>query len=197
MKNAEQALRKANDELEKKVTERTAALEAEIAERKRAETSLRELTGRLLLAQDEEQRHMARELHDHAGQALSALGMNLSALCNLGRNQNPKIVALAMESQEMSENLSREIRTLSYLLHPPLLDEVGLESALRWYVEGFSERSKIRVDLHLAAEPGETSQRIGAGDFSRRAGESHQHPPAFRQQLREDLHETFGARRGS
>ncbi len=153
LKVAQEALRKANDELEKKVTERTTALEAEILEREHAESSLRELTGRLLQAQDEERRHMARELHDHAGQALAALGMNLSTLRQAARNQDPKIIRLAAESQDLSDELSKEIRTLSYLLHPPLLDEVGLESALRWYVEGFSERSKIKVELQLPADP--------------------------------------------
>jgi PAS domain S-box-containing protein len=153
LKVAEEALRKANDELEKKVVDRTAALETEVSDRKRAEMSLRELTGRLLRAQDEERRHMARELHDHAGQALAGLGMHLSTLRNLTRNQDPKIIALVAESQEISDNLSKEIRTLSYLLHPPLLDEIGLESALRWYVDGFSERSKIKVEIELPADP--------------------------------------------
>lgn len=160
LKVAEEALRKANDDLEKKVAERTAALEGEVSERKRAELSLRELTGRLLRAQDEERRRMARELHDHAGQALAALGMHLSGLRNLSRNQDPRIISLVEESQALSENLSKEIRTLSYLLHPPLLDEVGLESALRWYVEGFSERSKIKVELVLPAEPGSLSKEL-------------------------------------
>jgi PAS domain S-box-containing protein len=153
LKAAQEALSKANDELEKKILERTAALEAEIVERKRAEMSLRELSARLLRSQDEERRHMARELHDHAGQALSVLGINLATLCNTARDRDPKIMRLAAESRELSDNLSKEIRTLSYLLHPPLLDEVGLESALRWYVEGFSERSEIKVDLELPAEP--------------------------------------------
>ena len=80
LKAAQEELRKAYEELEKKVVERTAALEAEVSERKRAEMGLRELTGRLLITQDEERRHMARELHDHAGQTLAVLAMNLSAL---------------------------------------------------------------------------------------------------------------------
>jgi PAS domain S-box-containing protein len=160
LKIAEEALRKANDELEKKISDRTAALEAEILERKRAEISLRELTGRLLRAQDEERRHMARELHDHAGQTLAALGMNLSALQRLTADQDPKIVSLAAESRTLSEDLSREIRTLSYLLHPPLLDEVGLESALRWYVDGFSQRSKIKVDLELPPDLGRLPKEL-------------------------------------
>ena len=149
LKAAQDALRRANDELERKVAQRTVALETEIAERRRAENNLRELTGRLLRTQDEERRHMSRELHDHAGQTLAALGMNLSALCQVAKDQDPKVLTLADQSRELSDNLSKEIRTLSYLLHPPLLDEVGLRSALQWYVEGFSERSKIKVDLEV------------------------------------------------
>jgi PAS domain S-box-containing protein len=154
LKIAEEALRKANDELEKKVAERTAELEGEVTDRKRVEMSLRELSGRLLRARDEERRHMARELHDHAGQTLVALGMNLFALHEGVKGQDPKIGGLAAESLQLSEDLSKEIRTLSYLLHPPLLDEAGLASAIRWYVEGFSERSKIQVDLELPPDLG-------------------------------------------
>jgi PAS domain S-box-containing protein len=154
LKLAEEALRKANEALEKKVAERTAALETEIVDRKRAEVSLRELAGRLLRTQDEERRHLARELHDHAGQTLTALGINLSALRNAAPDQDPKVISLAAESQQLSDDLSKEIRTLSYLLHPPLLDEAGLVYALRWYVEGFSERSKIKVDLQLPEDLG-------------------------------------------
>jgi PAS domain S-box-containing protein len=160
LKMAEEALRTANDDLEKKVTERTAALEAEISERKRAEESLQELTGRLLRTQDEERRHMARELHDHAGQILSVLGMNLSALQNNVRQENPRASRLAAESFQLAEDLSREIRTLSYLLHPPLLDESGLTSALQWYVDGFSQRSNIKVELDLAHELGRLPKEL-------------------------------------
>ena len=152
LKNAQEALRTANAELEKKVAERTAALQAEISDRKRAEISLRELTGRLLLMQDDERRHMARELHDHAGQTLVALGLNFAALLDAAKGQDPAILSLVAQSQELSDGLSKEIRTLSYLLHPPLLDEAGLKSALQWYVEGFCKRSGIEVDLELPAD---------------------------------------------
>jgi len=149
LKTAEEALRKANNELEKKVVERTTALEAEILERKRAEVSLRELTGRLLRTQDEERRHLARELHDHAGQTLVALDMNFAVLHEATLAQDPQVAKMVAESRQLSDDLSKELRTLSYLLHPPLLDEVGIKSALRWYLEGFSKRSKIEVELDL------------------------------------------------
>lgn len=149
LKAAQEALRTANGELEKKVAERTVALEAEIADRKRFEKSFRELTGRLLQMRDEERRHMARELHDHAGQTLVALDLNFSELLEIAKDRDPKIVDLVAESRHLSDDLSKEIRTLSYLLHPPLLDEAGLGSALQWYVEGFSQRSGIIVELEL------------------------------------------------
>ena len=160
LKSAQEALHKANEELEMKVAERTFELESEVNDRKRAEMSLRELTGRLLRTQDEERRHMARELHDHAGQTLVALGMNLSALRMAAESQSPKIVALAAESHQLSDDLSKEIRTLSYLLHPPLLDEVGLSSALGWYLDGFSERSKIPVELQLPEDLGRLPKEL-------------------------------------
>jgi PAS domain S-box-containing protein len=156
LKVAQEALRVANTELEKKVAERTASLETEISDRKRAEVNLRELTGRLLLTQDEERRHLARELHDHAGQTLVALSLNFAALLEAAQGQDPGIINLVAQSQELSATLSKEIRTLSYLLHPPLLDEAGLKSALQWYVEGFSKRSGIVVDLELP----EDSKRV-------------------------------------
>jgi PAS domain S-box-containing protein len=160
LKAAQQALRAANEELEMKVTERTAELNAEVADRQRAEKSLRELTGRLLRTQDEERRHMARELHDHAGQTLAALAMNLSGLQRAAKGKDPKILNLAAESQQLSEDLSTEIRTLSYLLHPPLLDEAGLTSAVRWYVDGFSQRSKIKVDVEIPADLGRLPREL-------------------------------------
>jgi PAS domain S-box-containing protein len=98
LKAAQEALLTANDGLERKISERTAALEAEISERTRVETNLRELTGRLLRTQDDERRHMARELHDNAGQTLAVLSMNLSALQRHAGQLDPRVSRLAAES---------------------------------------------------------------------------------------------------
>jgi signal transduction histidine kinase len=126
-------------EMEEKVRERTVELD-------HANHSLRQLTGRLLNLQDEERRRIARELHDNAGQALSALAMNLGAVAeDLGRMM--KTAGMVADSASMVRQMSDDIRTMSYLLHPPLLDEMGLVPALKWYIEGFTKRSKIAVDL--------------------------------------------------
>jgi PAS domain S-box len=126
----------------------------DITERKRAEDSVRDLSGRLLQVQDEERRHFARELHDSAGQLLAALSMNLVSLEVEAGNLGPEGVKLLKESMNLVDELSTEVRTISHLLHPPLLDEVGLSSALRVYVEGFAERGKIEVDLEIPADFG-------------------------------------------
>jgi len=130
----------------------------DITERKRAEESLRLLSGQLLHLQDQERRRIARELHDSAGQILAALGMNLSLVGSENGNIAPRAAKAIQESVGLVQELSRELRTISHLLHPPLLDEVGLASGLRSYLEGFTERSKIRVDLELPADLGRLQQ---------------------------------------
>jgi PAS domain S-box-containing protein len=129
-----------------------------ITERKRAEDSVRELSGRLLQIQDEERRHFARELHDSAGQMLAALSMNLAPLETEASKIGPNAANLVRESVNLVGELSKQVRTISHLLHPPLLDEVGLSSALRLYVEGFAERSKIAVDLEIPSNFGRLSR---------------------------------------
>jgi PAS domain S-box-containing protein len=126
----------------------------DITPRKRIEDNLRELSARLLQLQDEERRHIARELHDSAGQLLAALNMNLMPLLQDRNGADPQTRRVLQESLEMVNQLSTEIRTISHLLHPPLLDEAGLSSALRWYVEGFAARSKIRVNLQTPDDIG-------------------------------------------
>jgi signal transduction histidine kinase len=119
------------------------------AERKRAVAELRQLSTELLDLRDEEQRRIARELHDSAGQNLAALGMNLAWIEQQAEPSDPRVLEILAESAEIVKRCAQEIRDFSYLLHPPMLDEYGLASALRWYVEGFARRSGIQVKLEL------------------------------------------------
>lgn len=137
----------------------------DITERKRAEESLRDLSGRLLKMQDEERRRIARELHDSAGQILAALSMYLTPLANEPSAMVPKSIKALKDSLGLIDELTMEVRTISHLLHPPLLDEVGLSSALRLYLEGFADRSKIKVDLEIPDDFGRLSQELETAIF--------------------------------
>jgi PAS domain S-box-containing protein len=132
---AEEALRRAHSELESVVEQRTAAL--------------RQLSARLLHIQDEERRRIARELHDSLGQYLTAAKINLDILRTSPAGTNPEML---QEAGTLIEQALSETRTLSHLLHPPLLDEAGFDSAARWYVDGFAKRSGIQVELDIASE---------------------------------------------
>jgi PAS domain S-box-containing protein len=133
-------------------------LNTDITDRKRAEESMRALSGQLLKSQDDERRRIARELHDSAGQILVGLSMNLALIEAEAERLSGKASRACNESVELVEQMSQELRTLSHLLHPPLLDETGLPSAIRWYVEGFAERSKIAINLELSPELGRLSR---------------------------------------
>jgi signal transduction histidine kinase len=122
----------------------------DITERVRTEEELRRLSGQLLRLQDEERRSIARDLHDSTGQNLVALATLLSQLHASIPSSGRKLRKLASESQELADRCIREVRTLSYLLHPPMLDEAGLEDAIRHYVDGFSERTGIEVKLQIS-----------------------------------------------
>lgn len=138
-----EALQRANELLEIRVQTRTHELEAQIRETKRVEEGLRAVTERLFKIQDDERRHIARELHAGASQALAALSMSLGRLTKMATHVDE--LELIHECHAMIEQVTREIGTISYLLHPPLLEELGLAFALRAYAEGFSERSGIPV----------------------------------------------------
>jgi PAS domain S-box-containing protein len=116
---------------------------------RRADVSLQ-----LLRSQDEERRHIARELHDSAGQTLAVLGMNLAHIAQLADTSGPKIKTVAQETQELVDQLSQEIRTTSYLLHPPLLDENGLADALGLYLRGLAERSGLEIEVNIPGDFG-------------------------------------------
>jgi two-component system, NarL family, sensor kinase len=121
----------------------------DISEQKDAETEVRQLSGRILKVQDEERRRLARELHETTAQSLVALTMNLSQLRQLIGETTPEIDNLMADSMALAEHSVRETRTVSHLLHPPLLDDVGLASAVSWYARGFEQRSGIRVNLEM------------------------------------------------
>lgn len=110
------------------------------------------LTSRLQRLQDEERKRIAQELHDSVGQLLAAVAINISRLKQEAHKLSAESAALVDDNAAMIDEISTEIRTISHLLHPPLLDVAGLASAIRWYVDGFSERSKIKVDLEIPEE---------------------------------------------
>jgi len=144
-----EALRRAQGELDERVKQRTAELDA-------ANHGLRELSARLLQLQDDERRRFARELHDSVGQMLAALTMNLSA----DIERLTKTASSLANNEALVQEMSKEVRTISHLLHPPLLDEAGLSSALRWYIDGFAERSKIKVDLEFPDDFGRLPREL-------------------------------------
>ena len=137
----------------------------DITQRKLAEENLRELSARLLQLQDEERRHIARELHDSTGQMLVALSMMLTPLTEDKGKIDTESRTAIKESLDLIGELSKEVRTISHLLHPPLLDEIGLSSALRMYLEGFAERSKIKMDLEVPSDLGRFPQEIETAIF--------------------------------
>jgi PAS domain S-box-containing protein len=120
-------------------------------ELEKAQQSLRRLSGQLLQVQDDERRRLARELHDGAGQLLAALNMNLESLQEAIKGQiAPSQNQRLGESIRLANQVIKETRTLSYLLHPPLLDEAGLPDALHWFIGGFIERSGIQTELEIS-----------------------------------------------
>jgi signal transduction histidine kinase len=142
--SARRELAHLNETLEKKVGDRTAELRT-------ANASLRDLSGRLLRAQDDERRRISRELHDSVGQMLAAIKMtNATIAIHVGDN-SPQASEGLRSNDKLIDDILRSIRTISHLLHPPLLDESGLCSALRWYVEEFSSRSGIKVKCDCEA----------------------------------------------
>jgi two-component system, NarL family, sensor kinase len=124
------------------------------------ESSLRQLSGRLLQLQDEERRRIARDLHDTTGQKIAALSMSLDRVARLLDTKKPERQEALDEGREIVRMIGEEIRTLSYLLHPPLLDESGLGSAIRWYAEGFQKRSGIRLNVNISPDLGRLSTEV-------------------------------------
>jgi PAS domain S-box-containing protein len=132
----EQSIRDSATELERLVDSRTA--------------ELRRLSNRLMTMQDEERRRIAREIHDGLGQELAAAKMILDGI--LAKDKSPSLQQASMEASQLVDRAIQQVRTISHLLHPPLLDEVGLVSALRWFLEGLSQRSGIEIELQVQAK---------------------------------------------
>jgi PAS domain S-box-containing protein len=124
-------------------------INTDITARKRIEDAARRLSGRILTLQDDERRRIARGLHDSLGQYLAALKMNLHLLST---SSGTEALNLASECEAIIDRCLAETRTISHLLHPPLLDEAGFGSAARWYVDGFAQRSGIKANLELPSE---------------------------------------------
>ena len=135
LRHSETHLRIANEELESLVQRRT--------------VTLRNLSAKLMRSQDDERRRIARNLHDSLGQHLAAIKMNLASLSCFAATNQTKLLSAALESVERS---IVETRTLSCLLHPPLLDEVGFACAAGWYTDEFAKRSGIGVKLDLPSD---------------------------------------------
>ena len=139
-RHARGELQKSHDELESRVKERTGELEA-------IRGSLRKLTGHLLQLRDNEQRKLARELHDSVGQLLVAANINLSFVEAEAAKLTPGAAAAIAESIILIQQTITGVRSASYLLHPPLLDDAGLTSALRAYTDGVTSRTNLEIDL--------------------------------------------------
>ena len=141
-----QALRQTKEELEKEVAERR-----EAQRRLRdSELSLRKLSGHLLRTQDEERRRLGRELHDSLGQYLAVLKMGLDTLNSSGAVQGDVASKRLADCLNLAEQSIKELRTMSYLLYPPMLEEMGLKTAIPWYIDGFCKRSGIDVQVDIS-----------------------------------------------
>jgi signal transduction histidine kinase len=141
------------------------AMFRDITERKTAEAELRRLSGRLLRLEDQERRRLARDLHDTTAQMLAALSMNLSVVSGSADVLNPRAHASLEEAATLADQCLREVRTLSYLLHPRELDDWGLTPALTRYIDGFIQRSGIQVEVDVSPDLGRLPQDVETAVF--------------------------------
>jgi two-component system sensor histidine kinase UhpB len=149
LSESEQRFRTLADALDTQVQFRTQELRRRNEEILQQSDQLRDLSGRLMLAQDEERRRISRELHDSAGQHLAALGMGLARIEDYAKRDPARLSKSIKDAQDLIQALTREIRTTSYLLHPPTLHHRGLSSPLRWYIDGLAERSGLSIELNI------------------------------------------------
>ncbi len=135
------------------------AIFMDVTERMRTHEQLERLTAKLLSLQDEERRRIARELHDGTAQNLAAIGINLSTLKQLSTS-NGRLGKILDQTRELTDTALQEIRTMSYLLHPPMLEEAGLVSALHWFIDGYTDRTGIAVKLNVSDGVGRLASEI-------------------------------------
>jgi PAS domain S-box-containing protein len=145
-KRAHEELERAHQHLQKEVVERRTA-EKKV---QRSEESLRRLSQHLLRTQDEERKRIGRDLHDSLGQSLAILKINLDSLQLALPSSQAKAIGQVDECLQLTDEAIREVRTIAYLLYPPMLEELGLKSAISWYLDGFASRSKIRITFDAA-----------------------------------------------
>jgi PAS domain S-box-containing protein len=149
LRSSEQYLRLQVEGLMTRMDVATEALDQQNAEVIRQSEALRQLSHSLLKAQDEERRTISRDLHDSAGQILTVLGLNMTRM-RKDSEQGRQIGKSLEDSENLVQQLSDEIRTMSYLLHPPLLDEIGLPQAIDWYANGLMERSGLKIAINVS-----------------------------------------------
>lgn len=130
-----------------------------------SEQSLRDLSVHLLRSQDEERRRIGRELHDSLGQYLAALKMNLEGIEPGSADGGAKVAEQIFECVHLSEEALREVRTISYLLYPPMLEELGLKSTIPWYLDGFSKRSSIQTTFEVGPDFGRLTPEVELAFF--------------------------------
>jgi PAS domain S-box-containing protein len=162
---SEQRFRTLADALDTQVQFRTQELRRRNSEILQQSDQLRDLSGRLMSLQDEERRRIARELHDSAGQNLAALSISIARIKEEAKGDPAQLSARIKEARDLVQHLSDEIRTTSYLLHPPMLDEMGLSYAIGWYIDGLKERSGLSVEVNITDDLGRLAPEIELAIF--------------------------------
>ena len=165
LRASEARYRQLAENLDREVQARTLELQKRNEEMAYTAEQVRMLSGHLMQLQDAERRRIARELHDSSGQILTAIGLDLANLAEQVQSEEiraiaPDLARQVEESQQLVQMLHKELRTTSYLLHPPLLDEAGLSSAIGWYVQGASERSGIVIDFDISQDFGRLPREL-------------------------------------